>query len=86
MFDISEINFEDVKDDMEQVESLLDSAQSIKDALKTQKKDLGDKMGMNSKQLNAFLKMYASLKEEGSVAEEDLVFFTKEIYSKLREI
>ncbi len=86
MIDMTNVDVEEFRDKFEQLESIMETNETIKASIKEVKEELAAILGINKRKIGAVIKMLINMKQEGEPIDESLADGVKELYIKAREV
>lgn len=86
MIDMANVDVEEFRDKFEQLESIMETNETIKASIKEVKEELAAILGINKRKIGAVIKMLINMKQEGEPIDESLADGVKELYIKAREV
>ncbi len=86
MIDMTNVDVEEFRDKFEQLESIMETNETIKASIKEVKEELAAILGINKRKIGAVVKMLINMKQEGEPIDESLADGVKELYIKAREV
>lgn len=86
MIDMTNVDVEEFRDKFEQLESIMETNETIKASIKEVKEELAAILGINKRKIGAVIKMLINMKQEGEPIDESLADGVKELYTKAREV
>jgi len=81
--DVRNVDVESFKESISVIDSITDSIETYKAALKDKRNELAEELGVEKKEIVGIIKMYKKLEAGEGPIDEDLINSIEELYSKV---
>lgn len=86
MIDLNYVDMEEFKDKLDMLDGLMETKASTDRNIKAIKDDLAILLDVKKSRVNAILKLFLNIRQDGQPFDEELVDKVKELYSAYREV